>query len=446
MSFPRLFRFAVVAAAVFTLTRADDWPQWLGPQRDGVWREKGILQKFPKDGPTVRWRVPVGGGFSGPAVANARVFLTERKVKQGAPGQANPFDRGRIDGIERVLCLDEKDGRVLWQHEYDCPYSISYASGPRATPLVHDGKVYTLGAEGNLFAFDAETGKVIWSADFKDQFGIPTPLWGFSAHPLVDGNRLICLVGGKGSTVVAFDKNSGKEIWRALSAKEPGYAPPMIFNVQGKRQLIIWHPEGLNSLDPQNGHPYWTEKFETQQGLSVPTPQLWRNDHLFLTSFYNGSRLYKFEGDAPGVKLVWASKKASEKDTDNLHSIMSTPAIDGDYIYGVCSYGQMRGMKAETGERVWETMAVTSSDGKPQRWGNAFFIRNGDRYFVPNEKGDLIIARFSPSGYEEISRAHLLDPTNPSPGRNVVWSYPAFANKSIYARNDSELVCASLAE
>jgi hypothetical protein len=155
--------------------------------------------------------------------------------------------------------------------------------------------------------------------------------------------------------------------------------------------------------------------------------------------------MYRFNDGGPGMKVVWASKKVSEKDTENLHSIMSTPAIAGDYIYGVCSYGQVRCLKASTGERLWETLAVTTYDNKPQRWGNVFFVKNGDRYFLPNEKGDLIIAKLSPEGYKEISRAHLLDPTNPSPGRDVVWSHPAFANKHVYTRNDKELVCADLA-
>jgi outer membrane protein assembly factor BamB len=185
-----------------------------------VWRETGILQNFPAGGPKIRWRMPVGAGYSGPAVAQGRVYLTDRQLKTGGPGQADPFNRARIDGNERVLCLDEKDGKVIWSKEYDCPYSISYAAGPRATPLVDGGKVYTLGAEGNLFCFDAESGKVIWSLDFNEAYNIPTPLWGFSAHPLIDGNKLICLVGGKGTTAVAFDKNTGKELWRALSSKD----------------------------------------------------------------------------------------------------------------------------------------------------------------------------------------------------------------------------------
>ena len=418
-------------------------PNGWGRSGTGFGGRRGIIETFPEKGPEVKWRVPVGGGYSGPAVANGRVYITDRMVDETKKNPGEHFDRSSIPGSERVLCLDEKTGNVLWKHEYDCAYTVSYPAGPRATPLIDGGKVYALGAEGNLFCMDAEKGKILWSTDFNEAYKIPTPLWGFAAHPLVDGNKLICVVGGSGSTAVAFDKNSGKEIWRALSAKEPGYCPPMIFEAQGKRQLIIWHPEAINSLNPETGEVYWSEKWDVRSGLSIPTPRLWK-DHLFLTAFYNGARMYKFNEDKPGVTLVWSGRKSSETDTDTLHSIIPTPFIENDYIYGVCSYGELRCLKAESGERVWETLAATTPDNKKMRWANAFLIKNGDRFFVANEKGDLIIARLDPEGYHEISRTHLLDPSNHFPGRDVVWSHPAFANGNIYARNDKELVCANL--
>ena len=249
--------------------RADDWPQWLGPQRDSVWRETGILQTFPAGGPPICWRTPVGGGYSGPAVAEGRVYLMDRQLDKGVNNPADPFKRGVIPGSERVLCLDQATGKILWHHDYDAPYTMSYPAGPRATPLVSGGKVYTLGAEGNLFCLDAQSGAVVWSHDFKADYGVPTPLWGFSANPLLDGNRLICVVGGTNTTAVAFNKDDGKEIWRALTAKEPGYCPPVIFTAGGKRQLIVWHPESVNSLDPETGKTYW----------SVPSQNPVRHDH-----------------------------------------------------------------------------------------------------------------------------------------------------------------------
>jgi outer membrane protein assembly factor BamB len=427
------------------LLQADDWPQWLGPQRDSVWRESGIIQKFPADGPPVRWRTPIGGGYCGPAVAQGRVYVTDRQLAKEAANPADPFAKTVIRGSERVLCLDEATGKILWQHEYDCPYTMSYPAGPRATPLVSGGKVFTLGGEGNLFCFDARDGKVLWSHEFKKDYNIPTPLWGFSAHPLLDGNRLICLVGGSNTTVVAFNKDDGHELWHALTAKEPGYCPPTIVQAGGTRQLIVWHPESVNSLNPETGDVYWTEPSKIRSGMTIPTPRR-LGDMLYLTCFYNGSMALKLDPDKPRETLLWQSKKISERDTDALHSTMSTPFLEDGYIYGVCSYGQLRCLKADTGERLWETMAATTADNKEMRWANAFLVKNGDRFFLFNEKGDLIIATLSPKGYEEISRAHLLEPTNTMPGREVVWSHPAFADRCIFARNDKEIICADLAE
>jgi len=350
------------------------------------------------------------------------------------------LQRGRIPGTERVVCLEEASGKVLWTHEYDCPYTVSYAAGPRATPLVSGGKVYTLGAEGNVFCLDAVTGKEIWARDFKKDFSVQTPTWGFAGHPLIDGNKLICLAGGEGSVAVAFDKETGKELWRALSAQEPG--SPVIYEAGGKRQLIMWHPEALNALDPETGAILWSERVKARTGLSVAMPRK-MGDLLFVTSFYNGSVMMRLDPTKPAATKLWESKKASEKDTDALHSIIATPFLEDGFIYGVCSYGQLRCLKAETGERVWETFAATT-DGKPVRWATAFLVKNGARFFLFNEKGDLIIAKLTPGGYEEISRGHLLDPTNSDPGRPVVWSHPAYANRCVYARNDKELVCVSL--
>jgi outer membrane protein assembly factor BamB len=421
---------------------ADDWPQWLGSNRDSVWRESGILEKFPENRPKVLWRTPVGGGYAGPSVAKGRIYVADRQLAQGAANPTDPFAQAVIPGSERVLCLNESDGHIVWKHEYDCPYSMSYPAGPRVTPLVSDGKVYCLGAEGNLLCLDAATGKAIWSKDFKKDYGAKTPLWGFAGHPLLDGQRLICLAAGDGTTALAFDKDTGKEIWRALTAKEPGYSSPIICEAGGKRQLIIWDPEAANSLDPATGKVYWSEPFESRSGMSIATPRQ-LGDWLFCTTFYSGSLMLRLDHAKPAETSVWRTQKASEKNTVHLNAVMCTPFLEAGYVYGVCSYGQLRCLKVETGERVWETLQATTS-GEPVRWANAFIVKNGSRFFLFNEKGDLIIANLSPRGYEEISRAHLLEPANSLPGRPVVWSHPAFANRHVYARNDKEIICADL--
>jgi outer membrane protein assembly factor BamB len=448
----RCFALWTVCAVAWTaaVSRADDWPQWLGPQRDGVWREQGLQSKFPKGGPKVRWRTPIGEGYSGPAVAQGKVVITDRVRAAGADQPENSFKRNRVDGFERVLCLDEATGKILWKREYNCPYQISYASGPRTTPVIAGDKVYTLGAMGHLLCLDLGSGKILWQHDLPEKYNCDVPLWGFAGHPLLDGPRLICLVGGQGSVAVAFDKDSGAEIWKNLSASEPGYAPPMIYEVGGVRQLIIWHPESVNALNPENGAVYWSQSYgrKLRAGLSVSTPRL-DGDRLFLTAFYDGPLMLKLNGVSQ-PEVAWRGQGRSEKaeETDGLHSIMSTPTIKDGHIYGVCSYGELRCLDAKSGQRLWSTHAATT--GQSLRWGLAFLVRfeGTDRYVLFNERGDLILARLTPKSYDEISRANILVPTNtmaPPPGRRVIWSHPAFANRSVYARNDREIVCVSLA-
>ena len=309
--------------------------------------------------------------------------------------------------------------------------------------MISGGKVYTLGAEGNLFCLNADDGKVLWSRDFKKEFGIKAPIWGFAGHPLLDGNRLICLAGGPGSTAVAFDKDTGKEIWRALNAKEPGYCSPVIYRPGGKRQLIFWHPEAANSLNPETGEVYWSVPFKAHMGMTIATPRK-MGDWLFFTCFYNGSLMLRLDPAKPAATPVWRTLKESETDTTCLNAVMCTPFLENDYIYGVCSYGQLRCLQADTGKRLWETFQATTA-GEAVRWANAFIVKNGSRFFLFNEKGDLIIAKLSPRGYEEVSRAHLLAPTGSAAGRAVLWSHPAFANRRVYARNDREIICVDLA-
>jgi outer membrane protein assembly factor BamB len=314
---------------------------------------------------------------------------------------------------------------------------------------VVDGKVYGVGTMGDVFCLDVKDGSLLWSKNIVKDFGGKLGIWGASAAPLVVGDKVYFLAGGKDSVVVACNKDTGKEVWKALNAEQPGYCPPMLYEINGKKQLIIWHPESLNSLDPETGTVFWSQPFKVKAPpcMSVSTPRLEGNT-LFVTSFYDGCMLVKVEGgDKPTAKLLWQKKGRSERpdDTTALQSIMVTPTMKDGYIYGICSYGELRCLKAEDGERLWMTRAATTKDGEPVRWGNAFLVAHEDRFFLFNELGDLIIAKLTPKSYDEISRAHLLEPTNKMAGRKVVWSHPAFANKCCYARNDKEIICVSLA-
>lgn len=433
-----------------SIANADDWPQWLGPKRDGVWREKGILAKFPEKGATVRWEKPVGEGYSGPAVAQGKVFITDRILDKSAKEPDSGFKKSKAESTERVLCLDEKTGDILWKYEYKRKYNVSYGAGPRTTPAIDGEHVYTLGAMGDLLCLKVKTGDLVWHKKLMEEYKIAPPLWGFAGHPLIDGDRVICLVGGEGSVVVAFNKLTGAEIWKKLSAPEPGYAPPMIYEIDGVRQLILWHPVSVNSLNPVTGEVYWTHNYYGKgskmlnAALSIPTPRLSGNN-LFLTAFYDGPLMLRVKGtEQPTV--LWKGKRYGEKpeNTDGLHSIMTTPFIKNGYIYGVDSYGELRCLDEKTGERKWETLEATTK--KLTRWGHAFLIEHEDRFILFNEKGDLIIAKLTPEGYNEISRVNILRPTNILAGRPVIWSHPAFANRCVFARNDEKIVCVSMAQ
>jgi outer membrane protein assembly factor BamB len=437
-----------LALILATQLRADDWPQYLGPKRDGVWREAGIVEKLPSE-PKYLWRKPVGQGYAGPAVAGGKVFVADFVLAKDATVPKSGFSkRGGVSGQERILCFDEKTGEQLWKREYDCTYRVDYPAGPRCTPTVDGDCVYTLGTMGDLLCLDVKNGDILWQKSFVKDYEADVPQWGFTSHPLVDGDKVICFTGGTdGRNVIAFDKKTGKEIWKAVNLSgEVGYATPVIYPVgkDGKRELIFWHPKAVVGLDPETGKRLWSELWDIRSALTVPMPRQVDGNKLFITAFYNGSMLLKIDGEKPEV--IWKSKVPSENPnaTKDLHSIMPTPFIRDGHIYGVCSYGEFRCLKIDSGERIWETFEPTT--GKSVRWGNAFIVANGDRYFLFNEKGELIVCKLSPEKYEEISRLKILEPTNGMAGRPVVWTHPAFANKNCYARNDKEIVCVSLAK
>ena len=438
----RVAAIGILAGAVAfgVVVRADDWPEVAGKGRRSVWNETGILEKFPADGLKVLWRTPVRSGYAGPAVADGRVFITDYMETQ------------RPRGIERAMALDEKTGKVLWTQEWPADYrGISWPVGPRATPTVDGDRVYILGADGKLFCFDVQTGAIRWKKDFPQEYKADRMKWafdwGFASSPLVDGDRLIAMVGGQpDAKVVAFDKMTGKEIWRALSSDtELGVAQPIIITAGGARQLIIWYPGAVASLDPVSGKQYWEQPYKVGGSMTVAIPAQ-HGSQLFLTTFYDGPLMLTLDEKKPAATISWKGKSDSEIQTDGLHAVITTPAIIGDHIYGICSYGQFRCLLAKTGERVWETQAVTKERA---RWASGVMVRNGDRLFINNDRGELIIVKPSPAGYQEVSRTALIKPTSPPQNRrelvNVNWMYPAYANKHIYARNDEEIICASLA-
>jgi outer membrane protein assembly factor BamB len=418
------------------LASAEDWPQWLGPQRDSVWRETGILDAFPTEGPPVKWRQPIGGGYAGPAVANGRVFVADY-LTQGDT-TAGPGIRNRLDGTERVWCLSAADGRVLWKHEYRCAYHISYPAGPRVTPTVDGPVVYTLGAMGDLYCLKVDTGKVVWHRDLPWDYNAESPYWGYSGHPLVDGDKLFCIAGRQECVAVALNKHTGKELWRTLTAREPGYSAPAMIDAGGARQLLIWHPESLNSLDPETGKLYWSVPLDLDYGMAIATPRRWE-DYVFVGGIVNKSMMLRLASDKPAAEVAWRGSAKS-----GIGPVSSTPFMEDGFLYGVDREGELRCVRVRDGEQLWVTYAPTTAGGRANS-GTGFLVKNQDRFFIISETGDLVIARLSPRGYEEISRWRMIEPTGDAFGRRVAWSHPAFANRCVYARNDREIVCVSLA-
>ena len=403
---------AVMVVLAFVLVaplKAEDWAQWRGMDRLCIWTESGIVESFPDEGLQVKWRAPVRSGFSGPSVSDGRVFLLD--------WQEDPLSR-TMDGTERLVAFDEQTGELLWAHEWETTYRMlmaSYAVGPRSTPTVDGDRVYAVGATGRLFCLDVETGDVIWAKDYIEEYDTSIPTWGIASSPLVDGDKLITVVGGEpDALVVAFDKQSGDELWRAVEVVgEMGYGQPVIYEAGGVRQLIVWHAAALVSLDPETGEVYWDEEWEVGAGMSVTTP-VKSGDYLLVSQFYNGSMMMRLNQDRPAATMLWKGSSRSEmpNETEGLHSLITTPLIIGDYIYGVGSYGELRGLDATTGERLWMSDQMTAQ----ARWGAAFLVKHGDRYFVNNDDGFLMIAQFTPEGYVELDRTtvsytHLTLPT-----------------------------------
>ena len=448
----------LLALTAVTGLSAKDWPQWRGAERRGVWTETGILEAFPDAGLTVKWRAPVNGGYAGPAVADGRVFVLDYVETEPRT----------MDGTERLLALDEETGAVLWTHEWTTTYRMlmfTYATGPRATPTVDGDRVYVTGSTGRILCLDTATGAVLWEKDTVAEYDTSIPIWGTSSAPIIDGDRAIFLVGGEpDALVMAFDKHTGAEVWRAIESRtEMGYNQPLIIEAGGVRQLIVWHPRGLSSLDPATGEVYWEEPFEGRANMTV-ADAVHAGSYLFISGFYSGSMMMRLDLDRPGATALW--KDGSRRVLDSgievaeatgLHSVMTTPLVIGDYIYGIGSHGQVRGLLAATGERIWEAEGLTNRN----RWGSAYFVQHEDRYFVYNENGDLIIVRFEPDGYVELDRTHLIDPTSRSgyggsragsrsrfrhgqSDRLVVWAHPAFANRHVLVRNDEEIIRVSL--
>jgi outer membrane protein assembly factor BamB len=425
--------FFLCLSNIIQETQAEDWPQWRGPQRNGTWQETGLVSQFPQKQLPRMWEVEIGSGYSGPTVANGRVYVMDRLTKP--------------DQVERVLCFDADNGKLIWEHKYPCRYTISYTAGPRASVTIDDGLAYAVGAMGNFSCLNAESGESVWQIDLNQEYRLNEndrmPIWGQTCSPLVYEKLVIVQAGAEDASVIAFDKKSGKEVWRALSDRGQ-YSSPVITQQAGHDVLVCWTGASVAGLDPASGKVHWQVAFPvSRMPIGCASPVIDGN-RAFFTSFYDGSLMLELSQQELSARQVWKEVGPSEKETKALHSIISTPIILGDYIYGVDSYGELRCLDAKTGARIWEDLTAVPR----ARWSTIHFVKNDDNVWMFNERGELLITRVSPQGFEEISRASVIEPTTAQLGERggVCWSHPAFAMRSIFARNDQKLVRVDLAE
>jgi outer membrane protein assembly factor BamB len=400
---------------------ATDWPQFRGPHRDGIWEETGILESFPREGLKSCWRHPVGGGFSSPVVAEGRVFVLDAELTK-------PSVR------ERVHCFEEKTGKVLWAYVYEEHYSEwtfvpERGAGPTATPIVEQGRVYAVGANGYVHCLEANTGTVIWEKNIGQKYHVEE--MSCRPSPLIEGALLIVFTGAKpGATVLALDKQTGKEIWKALD-DHVSNSSPIAITSGGRRQLIVWTDNALTSLDPANGRTYWREPMVTSNNDSVAAPVFW-GKRLLVSGL-----MLELSGDPPAASFRWPEDRAPAK---RILSNTSTAVPQGEYIYSCRSPGELVCLEAGTGRQLWSTNSVT----KPKNGASIHITPQGGGFFLFTDEGNLIRAQLSPTGYRELGRSHLIDPTWPFAGTKYVYAPPAFANRHVFARSEAEVVCASL--
>ena len=417
---------ALLVGSVIPAT-ADDWPTWRGIHRDGVWRESGIINAYDELKP--EWTAEVASGYSGPSVANGRVYVSDRITK---PAQT-----------ERIHCFDEKTGKSLWSYAYECAYrNVSYTAGPRTSIQIRGGVAYSLGTMGNLVALDEKSGRLLWSRDLNTDYQIAMPMWGIAAAPLIMEDLIVVHIGGTpDATVVAFGLMDGKERWRALDDRA-SYSAPILIEQAGKQVIVVWTGDSVAGLDPLTGRVHWKQLFPpSRMVIGIATP-IFRNNQLFVSSFYDGAMMVNLHPTELKASLAWASVGADEKNTESLHSLISTPIWIGDHIYGIDSYGELRCIKALDGTRVW----TDTTAGRKARWSTAHFVRHQDNVWIFNEEGELLLTELSPEGMNVLSRAPLIAPTRDQLNQRggVAWSHPAFANGHVFIRSDTQLLSVDL--
>jgi outer membrane protein assembly factor BamB len=403
-----LFMLCLLASTLGKCLVASDWPQFLGVTRNGVCAEDELSLPWPKEGPPFRWKKKIGQGFSSPVVADGKLILFHRS-----------------DNKEVIECLSAKTGTRLWMFDYPTAYrdDFGFDEGPRATPAINDGKVYTFGAEGALHCLDFNSGKRIWSVYAQNEFKASKGFFGLACSPLVEGNAVLLNIGGaEGSGIVAFDCSTGKLLWKATSA-EASYSSPVAATIDGKRYGLFFTRSGLAGLDPATGKVQFDFPWRSRAAASVnaATP-LVIDDLIFLSASYETGAVLLRVKDNKAEKL-WAGD-------DILSNHYATSVYLDGFLYGFDGrqeYGpRLRCVEFKTGKIRWSE----------NHFGAGTVTLAGRRLLVLSENGELLVAPATPDRFKSVASAHVLP--------NGVRAYPAVADGCLYARSKETLVSVDL--
>ena len=403
--FSRIVGVAIFACAVSL--SAQDWPQILGPNRNGIYTGPPIVPSFPRTGPPRLWIRDVGAGFAGPAVAGERLILFHR-----------------VNNRETVEAMETLTGKTIWTFDYATSYrdDFGFDEGPRAIPVIAGGRVFTHGADGWLHGIDLAAGKMLWSVDTRKVFEAPKGFFGVASSPVVDGTRVLVNVGGTRGGIVAFDAASGKTLWTATT-DEPSYSAPVIADINGQHTGVFFTRTGLVAVDPVNGRVLYQYRWRSRQAASVnaATPIVTGN-RIFLSSSYStGEVLLQVANNA--VTPIWSGD-------ESMSNHYSTSVLKDGYLYGFDGrqeFGQtLRCVELLTGKVLWNV------DG----FGAGTLLIAGDTLVIMRESGELALAAASPKAFRLLSRAPLL--------KGVVRAYPALANGRYFVRNERQLAAFDL--
>ena len=407
---------AVFAGTMVGSIRADDWPQWRGPQRDGTSKETGLLKEWPKDGPKLAWKTDkLGGGYSTPVIVGDRIYLM--------------YDRKEN---EYTVALDAETGEEIWAIEIGKVgknQGIQYP-GARSTPTVEGDRIYALGSDGDLACLKKDKGDIVWKKNFKADFDGKPGMWAYSESVLIDGDALICTPGGEKATMLALNKKDGEVIWKcAVPSKDAaGYASPIIVEADKVKQYVTFVQTGVIGVDAKSGNFLWKyEKTKDPMSVNIMTPVAY-DGAVFSSSGRVGSALTTLRPDKDGV----AAEEAYF--TKDLATSIGGVVRVGDHIYGMGAKG-LTCLEWKTGKMKWQDKSL----------GQGSLCFADGLLFLHGENGDVALVETSPEGCHEKGRFTPSDqpkhPGNNGPLDVKAWAHPVVANGRLYIRDLNTLWC-----